>query len=371
MRNPSWERVEAGIWLICRAPRTYWVEVRRDRSKKKACKKVTGNIHEARRIKQELWNRLETRSLKKQGYYTHIWRALGYYIHKHYSGTAQYQHGSGRAIMRFWMAKVGTMVPQQLQNTHINKVIHDMKADGFKTSGIIPYVSRLKTALFFAKQAGKIVLADGVFDDLIKLRPDRVHKLAISDDDVDRIFAGIPEWGRPLIIYKRLIPCRLLELYDAKTETIDLQQKCFHLEKTKTGLPREMPIPDVMLEYFRYAKASGSEWVFFREVEKDGKKEFRHLSRNHLTKQFSAARDDLNLDKRIVLRLLRHSTVRKWLRTFDEGLVGSVAGASPETLREHYDLVEIGSKVDAANKIASMFPVENQNMVVFRKTVGG
>lgn len=371
MRNPGWKRIEAGIWLVSKVPRIYWVEVRKDNSRKKACKKVFGSIHDARRVKNELWVRLEQRSLKSKGYYTHIWRALGYYIHKHYSGTAQYRYGSGRAIMRFWMIRIGRLVPLALQGTHINKTIHDMKGDGFKASGIIPYVSRLKTALLFAKQAGKIQLSDGVFDNLVKLRPERTPRLSISDEDVDRIFAGIPDWGRPVIIYKRLVPCRLLELYSAKTETLDLEQNSFILTENKNGVPREMPIPEIMLSYFEYAKSCGSEWVFFREeVNKKGKTVYKRLSRNHLTKLFSAARDALNLDKRIVLRLLRHTTVRKWLRNFDESLVGSVAGASPETLQKHYDLVEIGSKVEAANRIAEMHRFDNENLVVFKKRVG-
>ena len=353
-RNADWQRVEPGIWLICKAPRTYWIEVRKDKSRKKACRKVYGNIHEARRVKQELWLKLEMRTMRERGYYPRIWRALGYYIHKHYSKTAQYREGSGKAIMRFWMYRIGQMIPKQLQNTDINKTIQDMRANGFKTSGTIPYVSRLKTALQFARKAGKIELNSTVFDDLIKLRPEREQKLTIADRDIESILSSIPAWGRPVIIYKQLVPCRLLELYDARAESIDLQRKCFHLEKTKTGLYREMPIPDVMLEYFRYAKASGSEWVFFRKIEKDGKKEFRHLSRNHLTKLFSQIRDDLGLNKHIILRRLRHSAVRKWLRVVDEGTVAAVAGASADTLRTFYDMVEIGTKVDAANRIAGV-----------------
>lgn len=355
MRNPDWPKVEAGIWLVSKAPRTYWVEVGRDNGNRKARKKVIGDIHAARRVKGELWNKLELRSLKDNNQYTNISSALAYYIRMHYRRTAQYHTGSGRAIMRFWMAQIGCMAPQNLQGTQINRIVQEMQASGFKAAGIIPYVSRLKTALIFARMAGKIMLANNVFNDLIKLKPDRVPKLSVSDEDVDRIFAGIPEWGRPLIIYKRLVPCRLLELYDARTEDIDLSRRCFTLFENKNDIPREMPIPSVMSSYFEQAKASGSEWVFFREeVFEDGKKVFHKLSRNHLTKLFSAARKALGLDERIKLRLLRHATVRKWLRAVDGRVVGAVAGASEETLDTYYDMIEIDTINAAAQKIVEI-----------------
>jgi hypothetical protein len=355
MRNPDWPKVEPGIWLICKAPRTYWVEVGRENGNRKARKKVLGDIHFARRIKSELWNKLESRSLKSSGQYTNISSALAYYIRSHYRRTAQWKTGSGRAIMRFWMIRIGRMISAHLRNTDINRIVQGMQADGFKTSGIIPYVSRLKTALIFARMGGKISLRDDVFSDLVKLKTAPVPKLSIPDEDIDRIFSGIPEWGRPVIIYKRLVPCRLLELYEAKTEHVDLDKKCFTLFENKNNVPRTMPIPEPMEEYFRYAKRCGSEWVFFREEKDEGKNStFCKLSRNHLTKLFSGARDALGIDRRVVLRLLRHTTVRKWLRVVDGNVVGAVAGASEQTLKTFYDMVEIDTITEATRKIVEI-----------------
>jgi hypothetical protein len=364
MTYPKGERVEPGIELIGRNPNRYKVTVSMNKGRAKLCGTVTGNINAARDLKYELRRQLKQRSLKSKGKIKNIWGALVYYVLVEYHKTAQYREGSGAAKVRYWLLRIGKKEIAELCAADLNQAIIDLRSRGLKESAIIPYISFFKTAMKQVKMLGKIDLPKDVFDDVKEITADPVEKFYIDQADIDRIVAKLPEWSRPFTTFKRLVPSRLEELYDALASDIDLDKRRIKLRHTKAGVERSVPIPEIMMPYFKEAKASGSKWAFYRvEDLKDREKIFLPLSRNHLSGLFSEARDSLNLNSKLCLRHLRHDAIRNYMKAgVSTEVIAGIAGNTPETIHRHYAHISDMAQQDAVKKAAEW--LNNQGKAV-------
>ncbi len=373
MTYPKGERVDHGIELIARNPHRYKVTVSRNKGREKLCGSVVGTINDARDLQYKLRRQLEERSLKSQEKFTNIWGALVYYVVVEYCKTAQYIEGSGAAKVRYWLLRIGNKAIKDLCSSDINEAILDLRSRGLRESAIIPYVSFLKTALKRIRQIKKTEIPKGIFEDIEEVKAAPVEKFYIDQSDIDRIVSRLPPWSIPFTTFKRIVPSRLEELYDAKASDIDLRSWMLFLSDTKAGVGRWVPIPEGQRRYFRYAKNCGSKWAFFRiEVRANGEKVFCQLSRNHLSKLFSRARDALGLNSSLCLRHLRHESIRNYREAgVSVETIAGIAGNTPETIHRHYDYISVQAQKEAVEKAAERLKTRRpQNVVPMRRVAG-
>jgi integrase len=348
-----WRLAETGIYKHREKPKCWHVVARLPKSTAKKEAVVYGTIEQARAKRGELMAALSRRSLTRPKEFKHIWKALGFYIHRHYSKKSQYRIGSGKSIMRYWIGRIGELAPWELEAPQINMAIREMQEAGYKISGIIPYVSRLRTALDYAKSEGKIRYNSDVWNQVIKLEAQATKKLIFDESALEPYLKAMPDYAVRVLRYKVAVPCRLLELYAALTEDVDLEKRYFVIRKDKNGNERKLPIPSHFLPEFEAVVASGSKWVFPRpEKRANGTVEYYPLSRCHLTTLWARIAKSIGTDRKIKLRMLRHLAISQWLKDIDEATVGETAGATPETMQTYYNMVPVESLVSAADKMA-------------------
>lgn len=347
-------RVEPCIYKILGTdPIAYWVEVSAANGARKLRQTVIG-LRKARDVRAAFRLQLKS-SLTVKVVFKNITSCLAHYLRKKYRFSSQWKIGSGRRKLHFWRDEIGKVDPRNLTKEDLNEIVHRMQADGYENSGIKPYIGTLKAALNYCNEEGRIKIDMAEFEKLTDLKVKRVPKLSISRDDMDAIIAGMPGWTRPYMTAKILIPSRVLEWHAVRTASVDLEKRTFWFDDdaTKNREAREMVIPGALENYFKEAVQSGRQFVFMRpEAGKDGIVRYFPLSRNLISKLFSAARDTLGLDSRIKLRLTRHGAIRDLKRLIgDAGTVAALAGSSEETIERHYDVVELLSKVEAMRKM--------------------
>jgi site-specific recombinase XerD len=256
--------------------------------------------------------------------------------------------------MRYWISEIGDKAPKELRAYHINQCIREMEERGYKASGIVPYVSRLRTALDYARSEGKISISNDLWDEVVKIEPKATKKLIFGTEILGPIMAKMPEYALRIIRYKSLVPCRLLELYEAKSEHIDLVRRVFKITRDKNGNERYLPIPAGLYHEFEEAISCGSEWVFYRTETRKDKVYHYPLSRNHLTVLWAKAAKECGIDGKIKLRMLRHLAISEWLKHAGEAVTSEVAGANSDTMRSYYNMIPVSALVSAADKMAQI-----------------
>jgi len=141
-------------------------------------------------------------------------------------------------------------------------------------------------------------------------------------------------------------------LCEVRIEDVSSDFQKITIRKDKNGGERELPIPGVLVSHFKKMKATGSPWAFAQPIWNGSVLTWRQFGLNTIAKLFKKVREANGWDKDIKFRMLRHTTISQWMRQFDINLVSEVAGASPETLREYYDLIPFENKLNAANSFA-------------------
>lgn len=366
------KRLEAGIYRI--GTRKYWVTVGIDGNQYKDSKVVTGSIDDARAVRATLKRGLleakKERSLKAESSTSDTGNAftvvtvsdvLNRYVQEHYKNSAQYQEGSGKHLIEILRVNFGKIVVSALSADDLDFFVKKMlntpaRPNGeefFKPSGINPYISRLRSAFNHCKIENKALKE-------FKLLKEKKHKLTVwSDSILDLIKKEIPQRHLAVILFKELVPCRILELFKARKTQLDLKQRKIHLLNTKTGEPRDLPIPEVLLPYFNWSASIPMDvcpFIFCYEVkDSDGNTiEYRPYKNDTIGQAIRRIKKRYNISDRIMFRTLRHTAISNWLRVFDPGLVSDTAGASLQTILNHYDVVPIEAKVSAADKFAAI-----------------
>jgi site-specific recombinase XerD len=351
----NWVIVETGIYKHRAKAKAYYVVARLGKSVKKRECTVFGTLADARVKYAELVAALKSRSLTKPEHLKNIKKALAFYIHRHYSKKKQYRIASGKTIMRYWMHRIGELHPSDLQAYHINKAIREMQEAGYKESGIVPYVSRLRTALEYTREQGKISYNRDLWGEAVKLKPQAPRKLIFDAAALEPIYKQMPNYAMRVIRYKEAIPCRLLELYEARADEIDLSNRTFKIRRDKNGNERLMPIPSGMVEEFEEAIACGSEWVFYRTERRGEELYHLPLSRGHLSVLWRKAATAAGVDDKIKLRMLRHLAISEArANKIDDRIIEELAGANRQTMSTYYDMVKLSEKLAAADKLAQI-----------------
>jgi len=347
------KRIEAGIFRLSSCK--YLVEATTLGGSKRARKTVEGDIHAARKCREELREQLLQGSLKSPGEVLTVESVIDYYVKNHYARTSRYAIGSGKAIVRTLKEKFGGMDVADLSKGALSTFVFDLRNSGYANAGINPYIVTLRAAFQFCIDAGVLRIASPLAGFKV-LKVQQGRKEIIPEAALKVFRENLPDFLRPILAFKELVPCRVLELLEIRMEQVDFEKRVIHLAKdqTKTEEDRDLPIPLVMMVHFERMKAWGSPWLFARtELRKDGTVVFHKLARNTISVEFRKVREAAGLPRAIVFRKLRHTVLSQWLRRYDIGLVSEVAGASPETLREYYDVVPVEAKVAAADGFAA------------------
>ena len=355
------KRIEPGIYRVQTG--VFRVVAFINSGAKKATGTVRGDIHEARKMRDVLRDRLLAENTGSSLKTYTVDEALSYYVDTYYNRTSRYHWGIGKTLIQrlrdeFKGMEVGDLNKQRM-DVFIFRLKNSItvKGNSFKASGVNPYIVTLKAALTFCVKAGN--LAENPLKDYSILEVEKTRKKIIPEDIRQQLKAEMPEWSLPMIVYKELVPCRYLELCDTPMSNISDDCRILTVPKDKNGHERELPIPEMMSDYFRRMRAWGSPWAFARPVTKDGIATFQKFGLNTISQIFKRIRRRHGWDKDFVPRILRHTAVSAWLRKFDIGLVSEVAGASPETLHKYYDVVSIEAKQKAADAFADDHKILN------------
>lgn len=362
------KRVEAGINKI--GPRRYRVEATILGGSRRARKVVAGDIHDARRQRERLRQELE--SGRSRGSLTvlkvrTVADVLDYYVKTKYGKTARYRIGSGKNIVATLKTELGGLPVRTLIRARVSEFIADMLLR------VGP--ATVNTYLVTLRAAMRHCVSEGILDrcPIVKwglLHVPETRKESIPREAVEAIQADMPTWAVPVLVFKQIVPCRLLELYSVPMENVNVAERTItvHWEHTKNRRTRELPIPSTMVSYFERMKSWGSPWAFARtELAKDGRVVFHQLKRNTITQVFRKIRDRHGLPKTVLLRKLRHGAISAWLRRYDPGLVSEVAGAGSETLRKYYDVVPVAAKLEAADEMSAGYEHQTNTLVSFRR----
>jgi integrase len=225
------------------------------------------------------------------------------------------------------------------------------------------YVVTLKAAFHHCKIECQAI------EDLEHRKIKKQKKESIPDSALSAFHESLPRSVLAVMLYKEMVPCRCLELYDLEVSQVNLVDRKILLraDQTKTDEARDLPIPAALMDYFTWIVSSGSPWVFPRiEVRaKTGELVFHKMLANYVAVHWRAVRRDNNLPENIKFRLLRHSTVSRYLQQgIDGGIVADIMGASQETMRTFYQVVPIEVKNNAADQVIYGHPLDTLNKIL-------
>lgn len=349
--------VESGIWRI--GSNKYWLCVSKHHGSKKLRKTIIGDIHTARKERDLLRDRLdEPRSSLTLTIKNNVNDILDYFLENKYQNTSRYKFGTGRHIYKELRKEFGNIslekFTKEMVNAYMFRKQHELCEDGtlYKPATINTYIVTLKSAFSFCVKCG--VFKFNITESIKPLPVKDSKKEIIPKNVIETIKNDMPKFALAIITFKELVPCRILELLSLKIEQVDIENRVIKLsaEQTKNDESRVLPIPQSMIQYFEQMKAWGSPWAFARPMHlKNGSIKWVKFGQNTITKIFREIRDKHGFDKSIVFRKLRHTSISEWLRRFDINLVSEVAGASPETLKKYYDVVQLEDKLKAVDVI--------------------
>lgn len=139
------------------------------------------------------------------------------------------------------------------------------KKSNYKNASLNRLLDFAKSALNFAVANGKI--SENLLTKSKMRLPEEQRNRIMSDVEWIALQQHLPEWLEPIVTFAYMVPSRLGELRALKRSWIDGDKIWLPGEKTKTGMPRYLPVPPVMKPYIESIPKE-SEYVFFRK-EKD------------------------------------------------------------------------------------------------------
>ena len=341
------KKVESGIWRMS-GRQAYWVDVQ-VKGVGRRRELVEGTIHNARARRVTLRESLISKQPGSLKSFASLGRILRFYVLRHYRHTSRWKMGSGQTYHRFWIKTFGKT---ELLKITVGRVRDAVAIQPWTVATRNAYLGHIRAAWAFALAHGRI--DTDMLSDMVLARVPAARPVIIGHDVLDTIQGELPFYLATLMMFKRLVPSRCLELYGLGIDQVDLERSVINLrsDQTKTGQERTIPIPDDLAPWFRWLARMGSPWAFPRiEENQKGTVRFHKLLRNHVGDCWRRIRDKHNLSKDVLFRRLRATAITGWKRLgIDSGLISSTAGVSERVIAQHYDVVEVRAKIDAVNR---------------------
>ena len=368
--------LEPGIWRL--TTNRYRLDVHVGPGLPRRRPVITGDIHFARAERDRLHKEIIAQKSDRSLTFRIVKDVLEFYVETKYKFSARYRRRFGPMLISHLKTSLGPLPftrkgqeprkgdltvddIEQFLLRRQSEVIADNKKCAESYLDI--YIVTLKAAFHHCK------IECPAIEDLPHRKIKKQKKESIPDSALKVFRESLPRSVLAVMLYKEMVPSRCLELYDLEVSQIDLANRKIPLraDQTKNDEARDLPIPAMLLDYFTWIVSSGSPWVFPRITvrKKTGELVFHKLRANYVAEQWRSVRRAANLPESIKFRLLRHSTVSRYLQQgIDGGIVADIMGASEETMRTFYQVVPIEVKNSAADLVNHGHPLDTLNKIL-------